>query len=98
MALSALVDVQLGHTFTCRSRVASAFSGLFDNLHIWAASATVIALQVFAITFEPLARLLRLTSLVVADLGILGACVLLPIGIVEVQKWFVRSRRSMYGV
>ena len=94
MALTALVAVQLGHTFNCRSRVASALSGLFDNLHIWAASATVIALQVFAIAFGPLARLLGLTSLVFADVVVLGACVLIPIGIVEVQKVVVRSRVS----
>jgi len=94
MALTALVAVQLGHTFNCRSRVASVFAGLFDNLHIWAASATVVALQVFAIAFGPLARLLGLTSLVFADLLVLGACALLPIGIVEVQKVFVRRAVS----
>ena len=97
MALTALVAVQLGHTFNCRSRVASAFAGLFDNLHIWAATATVIALQVFAIAFEPLARLLGLTSLVAADLAVLGACALLPIAIVELYKAFVRARITPQG-
>ena len=92
--LTALVAVQLGHTLNCRSRVASAFAGLFDNLHIWAAAATVVAMQAFAMTFGPLARLLGLTSLVFADLAVLGTCALLPIGIVEVQKVFVRARLS----
>ncbi|HXH39293.1 MAG TPA: HAD-IC family P-type ATPase, partial [Thermoanaerobaculia bacterium] len=92
LALSALIAVQLGHTFNCRSRVASAFAGLFNNPHIWAAAATVMGLQTFAITFRPLARLLELTSLSAADLYVLAVCTLLPIAIVETQKVSVRAR------
>ncbi|HEX6642945.1 MAG TPA: cation-transporting P-type ATPase [Thermoanaerobaculia bacterium] len=94
IALIALVAVELGHTFNCRSRVASVFDGLFDNLHIWAAAATVVALQAFAMTFGPLARLLGLTSLVAADFAVLVACAVVPIGIVEVQKMFVRRSKA----
>lgn len=65
---------------------------MFDNLHIWAATATVIALQAFAITFRPVARLLDLTRLSAADAAVLAACVLLPIVIVETQKAFGRAR------
>jgi Ca2+-transporting ATPase len=92
IALTALVAVQLGHVFNCRSRVVSALDGLFDNLHIWAAAATVVGLQVVAIAFAPLARLLGLTQLASADLAVVLACVLLPIAIVEVQKMFGRAR------
>lgn len=92
MALCSLVAVQLGHTLNCRSRIASAATGVFDNLHIWAASATVIALQAFAITFHPLARLLDVTSVSAADMVVIAACVLLPIAVVETQKIFVRAR------
>ena len=91
IALFALVAVQLGHTFNCRSRVASAASGLFDNLHIWAAAATVIALQVLAIVFRPLAALLELTPLSRVDLTVVAICALLPIAIVEIQKAIVRA-------
>jgi len=91
IALSALVAVQLGHTFNCRSRVLSAGAGLFDNFHLWAAAATVIGLQIFAVTFRPLARLLDLSPLSAIDAVVLTMCVLLPIVIVEIQKVFVRA-------
>ena len=91
LALCALIGVQLGHTFNCRSRLASAFTGLFDNFHLWAAVATVIALQVLAMTFAPLARLLDLTRVTRADLVVVAMCVLLPIVVVEIQKAFARG-------
>ena len=90
MALVALVCVQLGHTFNCRSRIASAIPGMFENLHVWAAAATVIALQAFAILFHPLATLLDLAPLSALDIVVAAGCVLLPIAIVETQKVFVR--------
>jgi Ca2+-transporting ATPase len=91
MALVALVSVQLGHTFNCRSRIASAITGIFDNLHIWAAAATMIALQALVIWFRPLANLLDLTPLSGTDIAVAAGCVLLPIAIVETQKVFVRA-------
>ena len=92
IALSALVAVQLGQTFNCRSRVASVLSGMFDNLHVWAAAATVVALQAFAITFGPLARLLALTRLSAIDLLVIATCAVLPIVVVEIYKAFLRAR------
>ncbi|HYK04095.1 MAG TPA: cation-transporting P-type ATPase [Thermoanaerobaculia bacterium] len=92
MALIALVSVQLGHTFNCRSRIASAIPGMFENLHVWAAASTVIALQAFVIWFHPLADLLDLTPLFGMDLLVAAGCALLPIAIVETQKVFVRAR------
>jgi Ca2+-transporting ATPase len=92
IALSALVAVQLGHTFNCRSRVASVLSGLFDNLHIWAAAATVLALQAFAMTFQPLARLLALTSLSAIDLLVIATCAVLPMVVVEIYKVLLRAQ------
>lgn len=92
IALCALVAVQLGQTFNCRSRVASVFSGMFDNLHIWAAAATVVALQAFAIGFRPLASLLALTRLSPTDLAVIASCAVLPVVVVEICKAFVRVR------
>ncbi|MBK5258623.1 MAG: cation transporting ATPase C-terminal domain-containing protein [Thermoanaerobaculia bacterium] len=97
IALLALVAVQLGHTFNCRSRVASVFTGLFDNLHIWAAAATVVALQGFALAFPPMAHLLGLTPIRANDLIVIAICALLPIAIVEMQKVFVRARLDHRG-
>ena len=42
---NALIGVQVGHTFNCRSRSRSAFDGFFSNPHIWYAMATVLAIQ-----------------------------------------------------
>jgi Ca2+-transporting ATPase len=92
VALLSLVAVQVGHTFNCRSRIASAATGLFDNLHIWAALATVVALQALALTFRPLAHLLDLTPVTSTDLLVTAASVVLPIVVVETQKAFARAR------
>jgi P-type Ca2+ transporter type 2C len=92
IALVALVCVQLGHTFNCRSRVASAIPGLFENLHVWAAAATVIALQAIVFWFLPLATLLDLTPLAGIDMVVAAGCAVLPIAIVETQKALVRAR------
>lgn len=97
IALLGLVAVQLGHTFNCRSRVASALSGLFDNLHIWAASATVIGLQVFASTFMPLARLLGFSPIRPADLVVIATCAILPVAIVEAQKLIARAHIASHS-
>ncbi len=94
IALLALVAVQVGHTFNCRSRVASALTGLFDNLHIWAATGTVIVLQGFASTFAPLARLLGFTPVRSVDLLVIATCAIVPIAIVEMQKAVTRARTS----
>ena len=96
IALCALVAVQIGHTFNCRSRVVSVFVGLFSNLHVWAAVGTVVLLQAFALGFAPLARLLGLTMLSPRDLIVIALCTLLPIAIVELQKLGVRRQRLRF--
>jgi hypothetical protein len=77
--------------------VASVLSGLFDNLHIWAASATVIGLQVFASTFTPLARLLGLSPIRPVDLVVIATCAVLPIAIVETQKLITRTHIASHS-
>src|SRR6185295_20387310 len=58
IALFVLVAVQLGHMFNCRSRSRSAFDGLFRNPFIWLATLIVVLLQVLAVYFAPLSRVL----------------------------------------
>jgi hypothetical protein len=65
---------------------------MFDNLHIWAAAATVAALQAFAMTFGSLAHLLGLTRLSGPDLPVLAICAVLPIAVVETYKVVIRAR------
>lgn len=90
VALFALIGVQLGHMFNCRSRIASAADGVLRNPYVWLASLVIVLLQWLAIGFQPLARILDTTPLERADLLTVAFCILAPIAIVEVQKWLVR--------
>jgi Ca2+-transporting ATPase len=92
IALFAVVGVQLGHIFNCRSRTRSAIEGLFSNGFVWGAVALVVALQLLTIWWPPLARVLRTVPLTAMDWGIIGLTVLAPVVIVEIMK--VIARRS----
>lgn len=94
IALFVLVAVQLGHTFNCRSRTRSAFAGIFRNSFLWIAVFIVIALQLFAIYFSPLAAVLGTVRLSTLDWTVIVTCGLLPIGIVEIAKFAYRRRRE----
>jgi P-type Ca2+ transporter type 2C len=93
IALFALISVQLGHTFNCRSRTRSAFDGLFRNPFIWIAVLIVVALQLLAAYFSPLAAVLGTVPPSTVDWLIIGACGLIVIAIVEVVKSL--NRRSV---
>jgi Ca2+-transporting ATPase len=90
VAVSALVAVQLGHLFNCRSRIDSALTGLFRNRHVWFAALTVAALQLVAATYPPLMRVLRLVNLNTADIAVMIVCLVLPIAVVDMTKWIHR--------
>ncbi len=94
VALMALVGVQLGHMFNCRSRTRSAFEGLFRNPFIWIATAIVIALQLMAVYVAPLARVLNTTRLTSTDWLMAAAAVIAPIIVVEGTKSFARLARA----
>ena len=91
VALFALVFVQLGHTFNCRSRTRSAFDGLFRNPFLWFAVLTVVLLQLSAIYFAPLATILGTTKPSLTDWLVIVGCGLLTIVIVELVKLAYRS-------
>ena len=86
VALFAIIGVQLGHMFNCRSRTRSAFDGLFRNPFIWIATAIVIALQLLAVYLPPLALVLGTARPLAVDWLVIGLCTLAPIMIVEVTK------------
>jgi P-type Ca2+ transporter type 2C len=94
VALFALVSVQLGHTFNCRSRTRSAFDGLFSNPFIWIAALVVVSLQLLAVYFSPLSAVLGTVKPSPIDWVVIGSCGLLVIGIVEVTKFTFRGRRD----
>jgi Ca2+-transporting ATPase len=95
IALTVLVAVQMGHTFNCRSRTESAFVGLGRNPHLWGATATVVALQVTALMFMPLRRILDTTSLTYIDVAVVLLCGILPVAIVELYKRGIRPAVSI---
>ncbi|MFY9608117.1 MAG: HAD-IC family P-type ATPase [Blastocatellia bacterium] len=94
VALMALVGVQLGHMFNCRSRTRSAFEGLFHNPFIWIAAAIVIALQLMAVYLTPLSRVLNTTRLTSVDWLLATGAVFAPILLVEVTKSFSNWKRA----
>jgi Ca2+-transporting ATPase len=93
IALFALIGVQLGHMFNCRSRTRSAFSELTANPFLWLASGIVIGLQLLATYYKPLARVLDVSQLNAEDWLIVGIVILLPIVIVEVIKYVLRRQK-----
>jgi P-type Ca2+ transporter type 2C len=97
LALLALVGVQLGHMFNCRSRRHSAFTGLFRNPFVWLATAAVIGLQLLALYLRPLARVLDTVVPTFTDWMVVGACIVAPIIVVEGTKLFARQKREQKG-
>ncbi|MEO8037043.1 MAG: HAD-IC family P-type ATPase, partial [Acidobacteriota bacterium] len=86
VTLLALIGVQIGHTFNCRSRTRSAFEGLFTNPHVWYSSATVVGIQVLLFASKTLMRIVGVVRPVPADLLVVGATIVLPVVIVDVVK------------
>lgn len=96
VALMAIVSVQLGHTFNCRSRTRSVFREFFSNPWIFAAVTIVVLLQVAALYIKPLANVLGLVEPGINDLLVMLGCVFLPVLIVEATKQFYQ-RMSRKG-
>jgi Ca2+-transporting ATPase len=94
IALFALVSVQLGHTFNCRSRTRSATDGIFRNPFLWIAAIIVVLLQLFAVYLSPLAAILGTVKPSATDWIVIAGCGLLTIGIVEVTKLAFRPPRT----
>ena len=93
VALLALVGVQIGQTFNCRSRSRSAFHRLLRSPYLWLATAIVIALQATAVYLPALRGILGTVAPAPADLATFALAIALPIAVVEVQKAVVRRRR-----
>lgn len=92
VALLALVAVQLGHLFNCRSRTRSAFDGFFLNPFVFAAAAIVILLQLLAVYFAPLARVLDTVPPTMSDWLVAGLAVISPVVVVEITKAIARRK------
>ena len=87
MAFMTLALAQVFHTFNARSQVRSAFTArLFTNAWLWAAVAGCLLLQALADYTPFLQAVLRTAPLTFADWGVVLACSLAPVGVVELVK------------
>ena len=94
IALLVLVSGQLGHLFNCRSRTNSAFEGVTRNPYIWMAAGSMIGLQLLAVYFTPLARVLDVIPPTRIDWAVIAIAAVVPIVIVELTKAFARRGRE----
>jgi Ca2+-transporting ATPase len=94
MALFALIGVQIGHMFNCRSRTRSAFEGIFRNPFIWGAIAIVVILQWLALYQPFLAQVLDTHKLHTTDWCVIAATIVLPVLVVESTKLVFRRLRG----
>lgn len=90
VGLFALVGVQLGHLFNCRSRTRSAFNNFFGNPFIFVSVAIVAGLQLLAVLNSFLADLLGVETSNLIDWLVIAVATALPIPIVEVSKAVAR--------
>ena len=87
LAFMTLAVAQVFHAFNARSQVRSAFTAqLFTNAWLWAAVAGSLLLQVAAVYVPFLQAVLHTVPLAAADWGVVLACALAPIGVVELVK------------
>jgi Ca2+-transporting ATPase len=94
IALLAIIGAQLGHMFNCRSRTRSAFDGLLRNPFVWIAVVIVICLQLLALYFAPLVRVLGTVRPSEADWIVIILCSIAPILIVELTKAVTRWKKA----
>jgi Ca2+-transporting ATPase len=92
VVLLALIGVQLGHMFNCRSRTRSCFDGLFRNPLLWGAVLVVVSLQLLAVYLSPLALVLDTVRPTGTDWIVITICTLAPIMIVEIVKISFRRK------
>jgi Ca2+-transporting ATPase len=100
VAFMTLALAQVFHAFSARSQRRSAFTDrLFTNGWLWAAVLACIALQLAAVYWPFLQRVLHTAPLTAADWALVGACSFAPVLVVEGIKLasriaVVRGKRS----
>jgi Ca2+-transporting ATPase len=86
MAFMTLALVQVVHAFNARAQRRSAFSRVFTNGWLWTAVVLCLLLQAAAVYLPVLQRVLHTAGPTAADWGVIAACSLAPIPIVETAK------------
>ena len=86
MAFMTLALIQVVHAFNARAQRRSAFSRIFTNGWLWAAVLLCLLLQAAAVYVPVLQRVLHTAPPTAADWGVILACSLAPLPIVEAVK------------
>ena len=87
LAFMTLALAQVFHAFNVRSQRRSAFTArLFTNGWLWGAVAICLLLQLAAVYVPFLQTVLHTVPLTTADWGVIAACSLLPVAVVELVK------------
>ncbi|MGZ7079134.1 MAG: cation-translocating P-type ATPase [Thermoanaerobaculia bacterium] len=93
VALFALVGVQIGQTFNCRSRTRSAFDGVTRSGYLWLSIAAVLILQLCVAEIAPLQRVLGVVAPTASDWLVFAIAIAAPIAVVDIVKALKRARR-----
>ena len=92
IAFMTLALVQVFHAFNARSRRRSALDArLFTNGWLWAAVVTCIVLQLAAVYWPLLRRVLHTVPLAALDWALITACAIAPVVVVELVKLLGRA-------
>jgi len=92
IAFMTLALAQVFHVFNARSQTRSAFTArLFTNGWLWGAVLICLLLQVAAVYVPFLQAVLHTVPLTAADWGVIAACSLTPVAVVELVKFVQRS-------
>ena len=87
MAFMTLALSQVFHAFNARSQNRSALTNrLFTNGWLWAAVATCLILQAAAVYVPLLQKVLHTVPPTLSDWGVIAACSLMPVAVVELVK------------
>ncbi|MEQ9409789.1 MAG: cation-transporting P-type ATPase [Fuerstiella sp.] len=98
MAFMTLAVAQVFHAFNARSQKRSAFTDrLFTNGWLWAAVGMCLLLQAAAVYVPLLQKVLHTVAPTVSDWGVIAACSLLPVAVVEFVKLIQRIATRKTG-
>jgi Ca2+-transporting ATPase len=95
IAFMTLALTQVWHAFNARSQRRSALSSqVFRNGWLWTAVGACVGLQLLAVYWPFLQRVLHTVPLTLADWGLVVACSLAPVAVIETVK-FARGRLAI---
>ncbi len=95
MAFMTLALAQVIHAFSSRSQLRSAFTQtLFTNGWLWSAVGVCLMLQLAAVYLPLLQRVLGTVPPTAFEWGVILACALIPLAVVELVKLIQRSAKS----